>query len=264
MPAGNIDFEKTALPTCGMAIMAKASMPGRTKTRLVPPLTPDEASACNTAFVQDVADRILAASSRASIAGYVAFGPPAFRHFFRDNLPAAIGLIEAWYPSFGDSLSWTIAQLLDRGHRSAVVVNCDSPTLPLSLLTDAAEMLAAPGDHAVLGPADDGGYYLLGLKQVHPRLFQDIDWSTEQVARQTLERAAELELPVHILPQWYDVDDVRSLRVLQAELFDGRSFSAHLNPHRPRHTFALMKSLIDGSDLLQRLACDVGVGRAAE
>ena len=83
-------------------------------------------------------------------------------------------------------------------------------------------MLAQPGDRAVLGPSIDGGYYLLGVKQPHRRLFEDIAWSTEQVARQTLERAAEIGLRVHVLPPWYDVDDASSLDTLQAELC-GRS-----------------------------------------
>jgi rSAM/selenodomain-associated transferase 1 len=264
MPAGNIRPEKDSIPTCGMAIMAKASIPGRTKTRLVPPLTLDEATACNTAFVRDVAESILTAASQAPVAGYVAFGPPGFEHFFRESLPDEIGLIEAWYPSLGDALVSAIAQLLKRGHRSAVVVNSDSPTLPPVLLLDAVEMLAQPGDRAVLGPAADGGYYLLGLKQEHPRLFQDISWSTEQVTRQTLERAAELDLPVHFLPPWYDVDDVTTLQMLQAELFDGGSFSPQLRPHRARHTAAWMRSLIDNSQLLERLARHIAVGRAAE
>ena len=188
--------------------MAKASTPGSTKTRLVPPLTFDEAARCNTAFLRDVADNILAASAQASIAGYMAFGPPDSKPFFQANLPREIGLIEAWYPNFGDCLFSAIVQLLERGHGSAVVLNSDSPTLPTSLLVETADVLARPGDRVVLGPAHDGGYYLLGVKSARRRLFQDIAWSTEHVARQTLDRAAELGLPVHMLPKWYDVDDL--------------------------------------------------------
>ena len=186
--------------------MAKASIVGRTKTRLVPPLTFEEAARCDTAFSRDVAANILAASAEASIAGYMAFGPPHSKPFFQDNLPRTIGLIEAWYPNFGDCLACAIAQLLQRGHPCAVVLNSDSPTLPTSVLVEAAQVLARPGDRAVLGPANDGGYYLLGLKAMHRPLFEGIAWSTEYVARQTLERAAELGLPVHVLPEWYDVD----------------------------------------------------------
>jgi rSAM/selenodomain-associated transferase 1 len=252
------------IPACGIAVMAKASIPGRTKTRLVPPLTFEEAARCNTAFLRDIADNILAASGLASIAAHMAFGPPQAKPFFRAHLPAEIGMIEAWYPNFGDCLFRAIAQLLEHGHRSAVVLNSDSPTLPTSLLVEAAQALERPGDRVVIGPANDGGYYLLGLKAAHRRLFQDIAWSTEHVARQTLDRAAELGLPVHVLPEWYDVDDARALRTLQAELFEGGSFAPALRPNRPQHTRALMQSLLADAELRERLACYDAFGRAAE
>ena len=75
----------------------------------------------------------------------------------------------------------------------------------------------------MLGPSSDGGYYLLGLKAAHRRMFEDIAWSTERVAEQTLERAREIGLDVHILPAWYDVDDTDGLRRLNAELSGERT-----------------------------------------
>jgi uncharacterized protein len=98
---------------------------------------------------------------------------------------------------------------------------------------------------------------------MHRRLFEDIAWSTEQVARRTLARAAELNLSVHVLPKWYDVDDVRALRMLRSELFEGRSFVRGLRPHGARYSCALMQSLLETSDLNDRLACGE-FGRAAE
>ena len=263
MPTADAGSASGPIPACGIAVMAKASVPGRTKTRLVPPLSCEEAARCNTAFLRDVGDNILTASAQSSIAGYVAFGPPEARPFFQATLPGEIGLIEAWYPNFGDCLASALAQLLRRGHAGAVVLNSDSPTLPTSLLVETAATLSLPGDRIVLGPADDGGYYLLGVKAMHPRLFQDIAWSTEQVAQQTLERAAELGLPAHILPTWYDVDDVRALGILQAELFEGRSFASDLRPSAAANTRALMQALLETSDLQDRLGCG-GSRRAAE
>jgi uncharacterized protein len=256
------EIDKAAIPTCGIAVMAKASIAGRTKTRLVPPLTFEEAAQCNTAFLRDIADNILAASAQASIAGYVAYGPAHARAFFQENLPREIALIEACYPTLGECLDYTIAQLLERGHRAAVVLNSDSPTLPTSLLVETAHVLARPGDRAVFGPALDGGYYLLGLKAKHHRLFEDIAWSTERVAQQTLERAAELNLLVHILPTWYDVDDVAGLRMLRAELFESQPFAPDLCSAQPRHTRALIRSLIDASGLEERLAFNALRGAA--
>jgi rSAM/selenodomain-associated transferase 1 len=255
--------ECTVRAGCGIAVMAKASLPGRTKTRLVPPLTFDEAAECNSAFLRDVADNIVLASAQASIAGYLAFGPPGSETFFRSQVPCTIGLIEAWYPNFGDCLFSAVSQLIERGHSGAVVLNSDSPTLPTALLIEAATALAQPGDRVVIGPAIDGGYYLLGLKRKHHRLFQDIDWSTERVVGQTIERAGELGLPVHLLPQWYDVDDVDSFKLLTAELFQSYSLAPNLRPGPARHTRALIRSLIENAGLQDRLVDDA-LGRAAE
>ena len=245
--------ERALIPACGIAVMAKASKPGRTKTRLVPPLTFEEAAACNTAFLCDVADNILAAAHRASIGGYMAFGPPQSEPFFQQCMPPEIGLIEAWYPNFGDCLFAAIAGLLERGHRSAVVLNSDSPTLPTCLLVEAANVLARPGDQAVLGPADDGGYYLLGLKTAHRRMFEDIVWSTEHVARQagTCRRAG--------IAGARAADVVRrGRREGVADAAGGAARGPVLRgkppPNQPRHTRALVQSLIERSDLRDRLA----------
>src|SRR5438874_254037 len=183
---------------CGIAVMAKASTPGLTKTRLVPPLRFEEAAAFNTAFLQDVAANLMAAARQAEIAGYMAFGPPGSEGFFERTLGRDIGLISAWRPDFGDCLLLAIEAMLARGHSAAVVLNSDSPTLPTSLLVETAQILARPGDCAVLGPSTDGGYYLLGVKTPHRRLLDDIDWSTERVAGQTMRRAAEIGLPGHV------------------------------------------------------------------
>jgi uncharacterized protein len=236
------DHRRNTAACCGIAVMAKASLPGRAKTRLVPPLDYDDAAALNTAFLHDVFDNILLAASRAapdaSIAAYAAYGPPGSEDFFRSRFPD-IDLIEAWFSDFGACLLHAIEQMFARGHQAAVVLNADSPTLPTALLNETAAALARPGDRAVLGPSSDGGYYLLGLKAAHRRLFEDIAWSTERVAEQTRERAREIGLELHVLPEWYDVDDVASLRRLHAEIFDGTAPM----PQRARHSVALLSAL---------------------
>jgi rSAM/selenodomain-associated transferase 1 len=248
---------KTKASGCGIAFMAKASAPGRAKTRLVPPLTFEEAAALNTAFLQDVADNVLQAARDADIAGYAAFGPPGSEDFFQRTLPPAIGLIEAWWPDFGDCLLRTIAHILGCGHASAVVLNSDSPTLPTALLVETAEVLARPGDRAVLGPSSDGGYYLLGLKAAHRHMFADIAWSTERVAQQTLERAREIGLEVHRLPVWYDVDDVEGLQRLRAELgsHHGRPRSSgRADARYAVHSAAMINNLWRDRDFNRRAA----------
>ncbi len=245
----------TAAAACGIAIMAKASAPGRTKTRLVPPLTFDEAAALNTAFLQDISDNLLLAGRYASIAGYAAYAPRGSEDFFYRVLPSAIGLIDACLSNFGDCLLRTIDQTLARGHLSAVVLNSDSPTLPTALLVETAEALAQPGERAVLGPSIDGGYYLLGLKTAHRRLFEDIAWSTERVAEQTLARAREIKLDVHMLPCWYDVDDVEGLRRLSGEMQRSRSSNRQPDarePNYPAATAALIDRLWANGEFARR------------
>jgi rSAM/selenodomain-associated transferase 1 len=251
---------------CGIAIMAKASVPGRAKTRLVPPLTFDEAAQFNTAFLQDVAANIAAAAAEVPIRGYAAFGPPEAAAFFRSILVSSIGLIEAWHTDFGDCLLTAIEQMLARGHSAAVVLNSDSPTLPTSLLVRTAQLLKGPGDRAVLGPSRDGGYYLLGLKAPHRRLFEDVAWSTERVAAQTRARAGEIALPVHILPEWYDIDDAQSLQLLRSELNGAAVVDRDLRPHAAVHSGALMRRLLAQTDFAARLerACAPALQRAAE
>jgi rSAM/selenodomain-associated transferase 1 len=258
------DSARSVSAFCGIAFMAKASAPGRAKTRLVPPLTFDEAANLNTAFLRDVADNVLLAARhfanlaapQAGIAGYAAYGPPGSEEFFHRTLPRSIGLIGAWLPNFGDCLFATISEIFARGHASAVVLNADSPTLPTALLIETAAALARPGDRAVLGPSNDGGYYLLGLKAAHRRMFDNIDWSTERVAEQTRERAGEIGLEVHTLPVWYDVDDIDGLRRLHAELsgedFAGPRLAAH-SPHYAHQTAKLMADLSRDHDFSSRI-----------
>jgi rSAM/selenodomain-associated transferase 1 len=251
---------------CGIAIMAKASIPGRAKTRLVPPLTFAEAADFNTAFLKDVIANIAAAAREVPIRGYAAYGPPETAGFFTSTLMSSVGLIEAWHPNFGDCLLAAIEGMFHRGHSAAVVLNSDSPTLPTSLLTETARLLARPGDRAVLGPSRDGGYYLLGLKALHRRLFEDVAWSTELVAAQTRARAAEIGLPVHVLPEWYDVDDAQSLQLLRSELDGVAIVDPDLQRHTAVHSGALIRRLLAQTDLATRLeiACTPTLQRAAE
>jgi uncharacterized protein len=249
------DASGSIAKSCGIAVMAKASAPGCTNTRLVPPLTNQEAAAFNTAFLRDMSANILAAAQSRPIQPYMAYGPPGPESvaFFRNALPPDVRLVEAWYPDFGNCLYGAIDRLLEFGHASAVVLNSDSPTLPTSLLVETAEVLSQPGDRAVLGPSTDGGYYFLGLKSRHRRLFEDIVWSTDQVAEQTLARAAEIGLRVHLLPAWYDIDDAQSLSVLYGELFEDRPFARGLDRHRAEFTTRLMGTLLARGDLAARL-----------
>ena len=229
---------------CAIAVMAKASIPGRTKTRLVPPLTLEQAAALNSAFLDDVAENLALAAKHAPIASFMAFGPPGSAPFFEDRLSRDIGLLEIWSPDFGDCLFETVRQLLDLGYGAACVLNSDSPTLPTNRLIEVSRALMPSGDRAVLGPSTDGGYYLLGLKRPHRRLFQDVRWSTGVVAAQTRERAAEIALELVDLESWFDVDDIATLNRVATSL-DDEGRVGYAAPH----TAAALRSLLPQSDI---------------
>lgn len=207
---------------CALAVMAKAPRVGEVKTRLVPPLRAEEAAILSTCFLKDIVANFTAAAESAAIDSYIAYSPPGSEAFFRNLAGPEIQLLPPRRIGLGNSLLDAAQDLLAAGYGGACLVNADSPTLPTSVLVEAVEALRAPGDRVVLGPAFDGGYYLIGLKRPHKRLFEDIAWSTERVLRQTVERAASIELDVVALPSWYDVDDATSLHWLFGEVLCGR------------------------------------------
>jgi uncharacterized protein len=234
------------LGRCAIAIMAKAPRVGHAKTRLVPPLTAEDAAALSTCFIRDIAENIAAAAQQAPIDGYIAFAPQDAEAEFRPLLAQNTRLLPSRRQGLGASLHDAAADLLSAGYGSLCLVNSDSPTLPTSILLEAARALTAPGDRLVLGPAEDGGYYLIGLKQPHRRLFEDIAWSTPQVLAQTEERAREIGLATSRLPVWYDVDDIGSLRRLRAQLRQPTTDELAIYP--AVHTSALLQSLFrDGA-----------------
>jgi len=102
------------------------------------------------------------------------------------------------------------------GYKHVLALNSDGPTLPPAYIQEAIQIL--PNKDLVLGPAEDGGYYLIGLSQIRPEIFIDIDWSTEMVLSQSLHKADQLGLTVHLLPSWYDVDTAEDIYRLNGEL----------------------------------------------
>jgi rSAM/selenodomain-associated transferase 1 len=201
-----------------IGIISKAPLPGRSKTRLATAIGEVAASELSACFLHDVAAAIEGVPEALGRRGYGVYAPSGTEHIMRRLLPAGFGLLLQAGDDLGHVLLGATRALLVAGHDCVLLVNGDSPTLPPGLLVQALETLRQPGDRMVLGPASDGGYYLVGLKHPHRHLFEQIAWGTEAVARSTCERAAEIGLATTLLPEWYDVDDIETLRWLQEEL----------------------------------------------
>jgi rSAM/selenodomain-associated transferase 1 len=118
----------------------------------------------------------------------------------------------------GDKMAACFSQSFDLGYRRVLLTGSDLPTLPPDYLQQAVTLIAKPQVDVVLGPSKDGGYYLIGLRQLHRALFDNMCWSTGTVLAETVQRAEANGLRVARLPRWYDIDTPADLKRLQTNL----------------------------------------------
>jgi len=197
-----------------VAIVCKTPQAGLSKTRLSPPLTPEQCAQLSAAFIRDVAQSM---NDVAAAASYAIYTPVGSEKDLLPLLPSGFRTMTQTDGDLGTRLIRMTRDLFIAGHRGVVLVNADSPTLPHAILRDAIA-LTGHTDNVVIAPAHDGGYTLIGLSQPHDALFTDIAWSTSEVYEQTRARALQLRLPLIELPLWYDVDDAKDLAMLEREL----------------------------------------------
>src|SRR5438874_3557914 len=231
--------DRRARGLCALGVMTKAPQAGRVKTRMIPPLMPEEAAELNRCFLRDTAAAISTACSRrpvgdarktaraSAIAVYTPFGAESA---YNDILPTGFSLLPQRGDKFGERLYFAVEDLFKCGFESVCLIDSDSPTVPAENFAEAVELLSTIEDRVVLGPSDDGGYYLIGVKKPYRHLFEQIDWSTERVLKQTMQRATEIGIEVKLLPTGYDVDDDASLRRLCNELLSDTT-SADIAPY---------------------------------
>jgi len=194
-----------------IAIMAKAPEPGRVKTRLCPPLAVDEAAALYRAFLLDKVEQVRGLGDLSRV---IAYAPAGGRPFFEEIAPD-FALIPQCDGDLGQRLAEVFRQLLARGGVGALVVDSDTPTLPKAFLCRAIDAVTSSDGDLVLGPSEDGGYYLIGLRAPQPELFEQMPWSTPRLLSETVARAARLGLRVAWLPPWFDVDSGSDLARLE-------------------------------------------------
>jgi len=200
---------------CAIAIMAKAPLPGEVKTRLCPRLSYEEAAQLYRCFLLD---KIKQLNSLKATAPAVAYTPDDTEPLFEAMVPSNFTLIPQKGPDLGARLSDTLNRLLESGYRRVMAIDSDTPTLPTAYLERAVSLLNDPEIDVVLGPSEDGGYYLIGLRRLQPELFEKMHWSTAHVLSETMRRAQTKGLKVACLPAWYDVDTPEDLERLRESL----------------------------------------------
>jgi uncharacterized protein len=212
-------------------IVAKAPLPGESKSRLCPPLLPSQAASLAAAFLRDTIALVARASvdvrlicrheqERALLTSYA--GETATVHVQEGS-------------DVGAAMETAFRQGLANGYEAVGVIGTDTPDLPPSAIREAFDALARGADLS-LGQSEDGGYYFLAAKAVYPALFRDMAWSTASVAQETLRRCHALGLEVHHSVTWTDVDDAASLDRLRQSVTRCAASVA-------RHTRAALRDL---------------------
>lgn len=219
----NLSTQHPALNTA-LVIFAKAPVPGQVKTRLCPPLTPDEAATLHGSFVLDTLERTRTAVTKLKlpIDRYLACAPSSTLVFFKImEERQGVKSIDQVGEDLGARMYQAFETMFGRGFQRVLIVGTDVPSLPLDHYKQALALLEK--HDLVLGPALDGGYYLIGLNKPAPALFDNIPWSTDQVLAFTKEKAQNLGMTYALLPEWRDIDTIDDLKALiEASQLDAR------------------------------------------
>jgi uncharacterized protein len=192
-----------------IVIFARAPQLGEVKTRLGKAIGAERALALYEAFLDDTCALTQGLGARRVLAVAGDVDHPRIAHLAKSQ---RLTVEEQGDGDLGDRMARAIARHVERG--PVLIIGSDAPTLPRAHLHQALDELMA--NDVVIGPSDDGGYYLIGARVPVPELFVDVHWSTAEVLPTTLQRLAGRSSLV--LPPWYDVDSAEDLERLRGEL----------------------------------------------
>jgi rSAM/selenodomain-associated transferase 1 len=197
-----------------VVVMVKAPRAGEVKTRLVPPLSGSDAASLAACFAQDA----VLGAKRVIRNVLIAYTPSDARAHLQAILPADVLWFEQDGANLGERLDSVAEHVSSLGFNPFIMLGADSPTLPTEFIQEALNVLSSGEADVCLGPTEDGGYYLVGLRRPALGLFQNIHWSTPSAYEQTAANASRLNLRLHLLPSWYDIDTPDDLKHLHDEL----------------------------------------------
>jgi hypothetical protein len=206
-----------------LVVMAKAPREGEVKTRLIGALTAAEAAAIYTNFLRDTFVLVEAVREERETAQIVlCYTPEGSEEAFESIEREGSLMLAQRGGDLGERLTNCFADLFEFGFDSVVVIGADSPTLPEEILIEAFDSLVSEND-VVIGPAEDEGYYLVGMRKLHAKVFSGIPWGTDRTLAATKARVREAGLNLKLLPVWYDVDTPEGLETLKRELSEDQS-----------------------------------------
>jgi rSAM/selenodomain-associated transferase 1 len=216
--------------TKALGLFAKWPQRGVVKTRLAAATSAPWAADVAQAFLKDVLLRLTQVDARRVLV----YSPKDADKYFAGLVRGDFELLPQVHGDLGERLFAFFSHMLGEGAERVVVVGTDSPTLPVALVEAALDQLQ--NADVVLGPATDGGYYLIGCAQRVPPVFHGIAWSSTSVLAETVSRLQQASLRLALLPPWYDVDTLDDWRMLRGHLLAMRC--AGVDPEVP-HTEAL-------------------------
>lgn len=192
-----------------LVVMAKAPVPGKVKTRLTPAVSSDDAAELSACFLED---RLAEMGMLVGCDRAIAFTPSNAKHCFEKFAGDRFSLFPQKGLDLGARMSNIFKEKRRQGYGGIVLIGSDSPDLPRSIVSEAFDRLVSESVDVILGPAVDGGYYLVGMKQHHPELFEEIPWGTGDVLKTTLEAARKSGIRVACLQTWNDIDTLEDIR----------------------------------------------------
>lgn len=194
-------------------IMTKVPAAGKVKTRLQPFIAPDQSAEIARAFLQD------AERKAKTVTENIIFAVSPFdeRDKLKNILQHPADLIEQQGETLGDRMLSAFKFVFDQGSDAVVLIGTDSPTFPSDHIELAFEFLEIETD-VVLGKTEDGGFYLIGLRKLDTRIFENVSWSSRQTFEQVWENIMDSDLHLREVPSWYDVDQPEDLQKLKEEL----------------------------------------------
>jgi rSAM/selenodomain-associated transferase 1 len=205
-----------------LVVIAKAPRGGKVKTRLLGALSPEELRRLYVAFLSDTFALMEdVKEEREDLTLALCYTPEGEEEAFEEVEREGSLMIPQRGENLGERLANCFADLFALGFESVAVIGADSPTLPGEYVFDAFECFETDDD-VVVGPAYDGGYYLVGMRKLHGRIFEDIAWGGAAVMGATMDRAREAELNLVLLPEWYDVDTPEDFERLKRELEENK------------------------------------------
>jgi rSAM/selenodomain-associated transferase 1 len=199
---------------CAIAVMARApSSPG--KTRLSPHYSEARLRALRAALL---ADTLLVVAAVPAVDPYIFFTPDDAEQEISALAAGSFELIAQRGADLGQRMQSAVRDLVDsRGHTAAILVGSDIPALSVECLAEARDTVESNGG-VVIGPADDGGYYLIGMRVVYAELFRDVEWGCASVLSDTLRAAARAGVEARLIRGAYDIDTIDDLRRLERDL----------------------------------------------